>query len=64
MGHGAITLEGMMTDSLSNMIFELKELREGSKRVSGRKVIQAEGARRICLTCSRDSEVASIAGAK
>lgn len=53
-----------MRDSLSNMIFELKELREGSKRVSGGRVIQAEGATHICLIYLRDSEVASMAGAE
>lgn len=53
-----------MRDSLSNMIFELKELREGSKRVSGGRVIQAEGATHIYLIYLRDSEVASMAGAE
>jgi len=43
-GHSAIVLEGMMKDSFSNMIFELKELRVRSKKVFGGRVVQEEGA--------------------
>lgn len=42
----------------------LKELREGTKRVFRGRVIQAKGTTSICLTCSRDSEVASMEGAE
>lgn len=44
MGHSAGILEGVMKDSFSNMVFELKELRARSKKVFGGRVIQEEGA--------------------
>lgn len=66
MGHGAIILEGMVRDNLSNMIVEQSaEGTEGeSQEALWRKSDSDRECNKYCLICSRDSEGASRVGAE